>query len=100
MGCPTGFDADLDSMSADEKSDSEGKSETSSNPSNNATNSATDGSSTLEVRGCRLLRPRGPPLVTLPAVTGAPQSLASPAEALSLGQAIGWSLWLVDTSPV
>ncbi|XP_048875252.1 spermatid perinuclear RNA-binding protein isoform X2 [Brienomyrus brachyistius] len=50
MGYPTGFDADLDSMSADEKSDSEGKSETSSNPSNNATNSATDGSNTLELR--------------------------------------------------
>nr|XP_023687598.1 spermatid perinuclear RNA-binding protein isoform X2 [Paramormyrops kingsleyae] len=50
MGYPTGFDADLDSMSADEKSDSEGKSETSSNPSNNASNSATDGSNTLELR--------------------------------------------------
>ncbi|KAF7700768.1 spermatid perinuclear RNA-binding protein isoform X1 [Silurus meridionalis] len=47
MGYPTGFDTDLDSMSADEKSDSEGKSETSTHSSNNTSHS-TD--STLEVR--------------------------------------------------
>ncbi|XP_034168403.1 spermatid perinuclear RNA-binding protein isoform X2 [Pangasianodon hypophthalmus] len=49
MGYPTGFDTDLDSMSADEKSDSEGKSETSTHSSNNTSHS-TDNSSTLEVR--------------------------------------------------
>ncbi|XP_072514227.1 spermatid perinuclear RNA-binding protein isoform X2 [Salminus brasiliensis] len=49
MGYPTGFDTDLDSMSADEKSDSEGKSETSTHSSNN-TSHATDNSNTLEVR--------------------------------------------------
>ncbi|XP_066506818.1 spermatid perinuclear RNA-binding protein isoform X2 [Hoplias malabaricus] len=49
MGYPTGFDTDLDSMSADEKSDSEGKSETSTHSSNN-TPHATDSSNTLEVR--------------------------------------------------
>ncbi|KAI5620084.1 spermatid perinuclear RNA-binding protein isoform X2, partial [Silurus asotus] len=49
MGYPTGFDTDLDSMSADEKSDSEGKSETSTHSSNNTSHS-TDSSSTLEVR--------------------------------------------------
>ncbi|XP_066569195.1 spermatid perinuclear RNA-binding protein isoform X2 [Amia ocellicauda] len=51
MGYPTGFDTDLDSMSADEKSDGEGKSETvSTNSSNNTANSTTDSSNTLEVR--------------------------------------------------
>ncbi|XP_062333520.1 spermatid perinuclear RNA-binding protein isoform X2 [Osmerus eperlanus] len=49
MGYPTGFDADLDSMSADEKSDGEGKSETSTHSSNNTPHS-TDNSNTLEVR--------------------------------------------------
>ncbi|XP_053542986.1 spermatid perinuclear RNA-binding protein isoform X2 [Ictalurus punctatus] len=49
MGYPTGFDTDLDSMSADEKSDSEGKSETSTHSCNN-TSHTTDSSSTLEVR--------------------------------------------------
>ncbi|KAK3522054.1 hypothetical protein QTP70_022628, partial [Hemibagrus guttatus] len=49
MGYPTGFDTDLDSMSADEKSDGEGKSETSTYLSNNTSHS-TDTSSTLEVR--------------------------------------------------
>ncbi|KAF5887698.1 spermatid perinuclear RNA-binding protein isoform X1, partial [Clarias magur] len=49
MGYPTGFDTDLDSMSADEKSDSEGKSETSTHLSNNTSHS-TDSSNTLEVR--------------------------------------------------
>ncbi|XP_060751529.1 spermatid perinuclear RNA-binding protein isoform X2 [Tachysurus vachellii] len=49
MGYPTGFDTDLDSMSADEKSDSEGKNETSTYLSNNTSHS-TDSSSTLEVR--------------------------------------------------
>lgn len=48
MGYPTGFDTDLDSMSADEKSDSEGKSETSTHSSNNTPHS-TDSSNTLEV---------------------------------------------------
>uniref|UniRef100_A0A3B1IGU7 Spermatid perinuclear RNA binding protein n=1 Tax=Astyanax mexicanus TaxID=7994 RepID=A0A3B1IGU7_ASTMX len=48
MGYPTGFDTDLDSMSADEKSDSEGKSETSTHSSNNTPH--TDSSNTLEVR--------------------------------------------------
>ncbi|XP_036385554.1 spermatid perinuclear RNA-binding protein isoform X1 [Megalops cyprinoides] len=50
MGYPTGFDTDLDSMSADEKSDSEGKIEMSTNSSNNMTNSTTEGSNALEVR--------------------------------------------------
>uniref|UniRef100_A0AAY4BIZ4 Spermatid perinuclear RNA-binding protein n=1 Tax=Denticeps clupeoides TaxID=299321 RepID=A0AAY4BIZ4_9TELE len=50
MGYPTGFDTDLDSMSADEKSDGEGKSETSNNSSNNTPHSTTDSSNTLEVR--------------------------------------------------
>ncbi|KAI1904785.1 hypothetical protein AGOR_G00009260 [Albula goreensis] len=50
MGYPTGFDNDLDSMSADEKSDGEGKSEMSTNSSNNTSNSTTDSSNTLEVR--------------------------------------------------
>uniref|UniRef100_A0A4W4FAR1 Spermatid perinuclear RNA-binding protein n=1 Tax=Electrophorus electricus TaxID=8005 RepID=A0A4W4FAR1_ELEEL len=49
MGYLTGFDTDLDSMSADEKSDSEGKSETSTHSSNNTSHS-TDSSNTLEVR--------------------------------------------------
>ncbi|XP_031434110.1 spermatid perinuclear RNA-binding protein [Clupea harengus] len=49
MGYPTGFDTDLDSMSADEKSDGEGKSESSTNSSNNTSHS-TDSSNTLEVR--------------------------------------------------
>ncbi|KAM9456615.1 spermatid perinuclear RNA-binding protein isoform 1-T3 [Clarias gariepinus] len=49
MGYPTGFDTDLDSMSADEKSDNEGKSETSTHLSNNTSHS-TDSSNTLEVR--------------------------------------------------
>ncbi|KAG9263272.1 spermatid perinuclear RNA-binding protein-like [Astyanax mexicanus] len=49
MGYPTGFDTDLDSMSADEKSDSEGKSETSTHSCNNTPHS-TDSSNTLEVR--------------------------------------------------
>lgn len=49
MGYPTGFDTDLDSMSADEKSDGEGKSESSTHSSNNTTHSS-DSSNTLEVR--------------------------------------------------
>ncbi|XP_026075164.1 spermatid perinuclear RNA-binding protein isoform X1 [Carassius auratus] len=49
MGYPTGFDTDLDSMSADEKSDGEGKNETSTHSSNN-TPHALDSSNTLEVR--------------------------------------------------
>ncbi|XP_051540480.1 spermatid perinuclear RNA-binding protein-like isoform X2 [Myxocyprinus asiaticus] len=49
MGYPTGFDTDLDSMSADEKSDGEGKSETSTHLSNNTLHSS-DNSNTLEVR--------------------------------------------------
>uniref|UniRef100_A0A671T2Y5 Spermatid perinuclear RNA-binding protein n=1 Tax=Sinocyclocheilus anshuiensis TaxID=1608454 RepID=A0A671T2Y5_9TELE len=49
MGYPTGFDTDLDSMSADEKSDGEGKSETSTHSSNNTSHSS-DSSNTLEVR--------------------------------------------------
>ncbi|XP_062869782.1 spermatid perinuclear RNA-binding protein [Trichomycterus rosablanca] len=49
MGYPTGFDTDLDSLSADEKSDSEGKSETSTHSSNN-TSHCIDSSNTLEVR--------------------------------------------------
>ncbi|MGH0122735.1 UNVERIFIED_CONTAM: hypothetical protein FKN15_007066 [Acipenser sinensis] len=51
MGYPTGFDTDMDSMSADEKSDGEGKNETvPTNSSNNTANSTTDSSNTLEVR--------------------------------------------------
>uniref|UniRef100_A0A8C3FW22 Spermatid perinuclear RNA-binding protein n=1 Tax=Chrysemys picta bellii TaxID=8478 RepID=A0A8C3FW22_CHRPI len=51
MGYPTGFDADIECMSSDEKSDTEGKNETvSSNSSNNTGNSTIDTSSTLEVR--------------------------------------------------
>ena len=51
MGYPTGFDADIECMSSDEKSDNEGKIETvSSNSSNNTGNSTTETSSTLEVR--------------------------------------------------
>ncbi|XP_041090169.1 spermatid perinuclear RNA-binding protein-like isoform X1 [Polyodon spathula] len=51
MGYPTGFDTDMESMSADEKSDSEGKNETvPTNSSNNTANSTTDSSNTLEVR--------------------------------------------------
>ncbi|XP_073685434.1 spermatid perinuclear RNA-binding protein isoform X2 [Garra rufa] len=49
MGYPTGFDTDLDSMSADEKSDGEGKSDTSTHSSNNTSHSS-DNSNTLEVR--------------------------------------------------
>uniref|UniRef100_A0A671PD36 Spermatid perinuclear RNA-binding protein n=1 Tax=Sinocyclocheilus anshuiensis TaxID=1608454 RepID=A0A671PD36_9TELE len=49
MGYPTGFDTDLDSMSADEKSDGEGKNETSTHSSNNTPHSL-DSSNTLEVR--------------------------------------------------
>lgn len=49
MGYPTGFDTDLDSMSADEKSDGEGKSEASTHLSNNTSHSS-DSSNTLEVR--------------------------------------------------
>ncbi|KAJ8260541.1 hypothetical protein COCON_G00162640 [Conger conger] len=48
MGYPTGFDTDLDSMSADEKSDGEGKSETTHSSNNN--NTTSDSSNTLEVR--------------------------------------------------
>ncbi|XP_042642360.1 spermatid perinuclear RNA-binding protein isoform X7 [Tyto alba] len=51
MGYPTGFDADVECMSSDEKSDTEGKSETmSSISSNNTGNSTADTSATLEVR--------------------------------------------------
>ncbi|XP_050836818.1 spermatid perinuclear RNA-binding protein isoform X6 [Serinus canaria] len=52
MGYPTGFDADVECVSSDEKSDTEGKNETtSSNSSNNNTgNSTADTSATLEVR--------------------------------------------------
>ncbi|XP_061460535.1 spermatid perinuclear RNA-binding protein isoform X3 [Rhineura floridana] len=51
MGYPTGFDADMDCTSSDEKSDTEGKNETvSSNSSNNTGNSTIDASATLEVR--------------------------------------------------
>uniref|UniRef100_A0A8D0G831 Spermatid perinuclear RNA-binding protein n=1 Tax=Sphenodon punctatus TaxID=8508 RepID=A0A8D0G831_SPHPU len=51
MGYPTGFDADIECMSSDEKSDTEGKNETvSSNSSNNTGNSTIDTSATLEVR--------------------------------------------------
>ncbi|XP_073730139.1 spermatid perinuclear RNA-binding protein isoform X1 [Misgurnus anguillicaudatus] len=48
MGYPTGFDTDLDSMSADEKSDGEGK-EATTHSSNNTSHSS-DSSNTLEVR--------------------------------------------------
>ncbi|XP_048678697.1 spermatid perinuclear RNA-binding protein isoform X3 [Caretta caretta] len=52
MGYPTGFDADIECMSSDEKSDTEGKNETvSSNSSNNTGNSTIDTSSTLETKG-------------------------------------------------
>ncbi|ETE64415.1 Interleukin enhancer-binding factor 3 [Ophiophagus hannah] len=51
MGYPTGFDADMECTSSDEKSDTEGKNETvSSHPSNNNGNSTVDTSATLEVR--------------------------------------------------
>ncbi|XP_063265963.1 spermatid perinuclear RNA-binding protein isoform X4 [Prinia subflava] len=51
MGYPTGFDADVECVSSDEKSDTEGKNETSSISSNNNTgNSTADTSATLEVR--------------------------------------------------
>ncbi|XP_029467891.1 spermatid perinuclear RNA-binding protein isoform X1 [Rhinatrema bivittatum] len=51
MGYPTGFDADIECMSSDEKSDNEGKNETvSSNSSNNIGSTTTDSSNTLEVR--------------------------------------------------
>ncbi|NXM60092.1 STRBP protein, partial [Illadopsis cleaveri] len=51
MGYPTGFDADVECVSSDEKSDTEGKNETSSISSNNNTGNATaDTSATLEVR--------------------------------------------------
>lgn len=50
MGYPTGFDADVECMSSDEKSDTEGKNETmSSISSNNTGNSTADTSATLEV---------------------------------------------------
>ncbi|NXI73063.1 STRBP protein, partial [Anseranas semipalmata] len=51
MGYPTGFDADVECVSSDEKSDTEGKNETmSSISSNNTGNSTADTSTTLEVR--------------------------------------------------
>ncbi|XP_052670733.1 spermatid perinuclear RNA-binding protein isoform X2 [Harpia harpyja] len=51
MGYPTGFDADVECMSSDEKSDTEGKNETTSSiSSNNTGNSTADTSATLEVR--------------------------------------------------
>ncbi|KAG8141784.1 hypothetical protein E2320_006464 [Naja naja] len=51
MGYPTGFDADMECTSSDEKSDTEGKNETvSSHLSNNNGNSTVDTSATLEVR--------------------------------------------------
>ncbi|XP_063140789.1 spermatid perinuclear RNA-binding protein isoform X3 [Rattus norvegicus] len=51
MGYPTGFDADIECMSSDEKSDNESKNDTvSSNSSNNTGNCTTETSSTLEVR--------------------------------------------------
>ncbi|XP_040387257.1 spermatid perinuclear RNA-binding protein isoform X5 [Cygnus olor] len=51
MGYPTGFDADVECVSSDEKSDTEGKNETvSSISSNNTGNSTSDTSTTLEVR--------------------------------------------------
>lgn len=50
MGYPTGFDADVECMSSDEKSDTEGKNETTSSiSSNNTGNSTADTSATLEV---------------------------------------------------
>lgn len=50
MGYPTGFDADVECVSSDEKSDTEGKNETvSSISSNNTGNSTSDTSTTLEV---------------------------------------------------
>lgn len=50
MGYPTGFDADIECMSSDEKSDNEGKNETvSSISSNNTGNPTVDTSTTLEV---------------------------------------------------
>lgn len=56
MGYPTGFDADIECMSSDEKSDNESKNETvSSNSSNNTGNSTTETSSTLEVYLCSFL---------------------------------------------
>ncbi|XP_025049997.1 spermatid perinuclear RNA-binding protein isoform X5 [Alligator sinensis] len=49
MGYPTGFDADIECMSSDEKSDNEGKNETvSSISSNNTGNPTVDTSTTLE----------------------------------------------------
>ncbi|XP_039586520.1 spermatid perinuclear RNA-binding protein isoform X2 [Passer montanus] len=52
MGYPTGFDADVECISSDEKSDTEGKNETTSSISsnNNTGNSTADTSATLEVR--------------------------------------------------
>ncbi|XP_033374319.1 spermatid perinuclear RNA-binding protein isoform X2 [Parus major] len=52
MGYPTGFDADVECVSSDEKSDTEGKNETMSSISsnNNTGNSTADTSATLEVR--------------------------------------------------
>ncbi|XP_041262294.1 spermatid perinuclear RNA-binding protein isoform X6 [Onychostruthus taczanowskii] len=52
MGYPTGFDADVECVSSDEKSDTEGKNETTSSISsnNNTGNSTADTSATLEVR--------------------------------------------------
>ncbi|KAM6316423.1 spermatid perinuclear RNA-binding protein isoform 1-T4 [Podargus strigoides] len=51
MGYPTGFDADVECVSSDEKSDTEGKNETmSSISSNNTGNTTSDTSATLEVR--------------------------------------------------
>ncbi|XP_027741731.1 spermatid perinuclear RNA-binding protein isoform X4 [Empidonax traillii] len=51
MGYPTGFDADVECVSSDEKSDTEGKNETTSSiSSNNTGNSTADTSATLEVR--------------------------------------------------
>ncbi|XP_014113466.1 PREDICTED: spermatid perinuclear RNA-binding protein isoform X1 [Pseudopodoces humilis] len=52
MGYPTGFDADVECVSSDEKSDTEGKNETISSISsnNNTGNSTADTSATLEVR--------------------------------------------------
>uniref|UniRef100_A0A8C9EX07 Spermatid perinuclear RNA-binding protein n=1 Tax=Pavo cristatus TaxID=9049 RepID=A0A8C9EX07_PAVCR len=51
MGYPTGFDADVECVSSDEKSDNEGKNESvSSISSNNTGNSTADTSATLEVR--------------------------------------------------
>ncbi|XP_053328399.1 spermatid perinuclear RNA-binding protein isoform X2 [Spea bombifrons] len=49
MGYPTGFDADMECLSSDEKSDNEGKSE-SCNSSSNTGSSTADSSNTLEVR--------------------------------------------------